>query len=220
VLRPASPHAAHIHAFLRFVRAAGFGGVPEPIGVDDGRERLTFLEGEVPLTPYPVWSQSDDALASVARLLRGLHDAAQGFDIADRTWNHALADPEGGTLVCHNDIEPSNVVFRNGVAVAFIDFEFAAPGRAVYDVARLARLCAPIDDDFDQARLGWQPADRPARVRLVADSYGLTAHERAEMLAAIDLAVARIGVGAQRDVSARRRQWWSEHRDEFVACLR
>jgi hypothetical protein len=44
------------------------------------------------------------------------------------------------------------------------------PGRSVYDLAQLARLCVPIDDDFDQARLGWRPADRPARLRLVADA--------------------------------------------------
>ena len=84
-----------------------------------------------------------------------------------------LADPAGGTVVCHNDVEPSNVVFRDGIAVALLDFEFAAPGRPVYDLAHLARFWVPIDDDFDQARLGWRPADRPARLRLVADAYGL-----------------------------------------------
>ena len=49
--------------------------------------------------------------------------------------------------MCHNDVEPSNVVFRDGIAVALIDFEFGAPGRAAYDLAQLARLCVPIEDD-------------------------------------------------------------------------
>ena len=81
VLRPSSPHSASIHAFLRAVRQAGFEGASLPVGIDaDGRERLVFIDGDVPLTPYPDWSQSDAALASIARLLRGLHDAARGFD--------------------------------------------------------------------------------------------------------------------------------------------
>ena len=130
-----------------------------PVGIDeDGRERFVYVEGDVPVVPYPEWSQSDTALASIVRLLRRLHDAARGFDPRDLTWPDGL-DPAGGTLVCHNDVELSNVVFRDGIAVALIDFEFAAPGRALYDLAQLARLCIPIEDDFDQARMGWQPAD-------------------------------------------------------------
>ena len=239
VLRPSSPHSGSIHAFLRAVRHAGFEGASSPVGIDeDGRERLVFIDGEVPVVPYPDWSQSDTALASIARLLRGLHDAARGFDPRGLTWDDALADPAGGTLVCHNDVEPSNVVFRDGIAVALLDFEFAAPGRPVYDVAQLARLCVPIDDDFDQARLGWRPADRPARLRLVADAYGLDRDGRAELLTAMDDAIARIEAAVRRRVDAgdpnviamwnrtggserydRRRRWWTDHHDQFAAAL-
>lgn len=70
-----------IHAFLRAVRQAGFDGASAPVGIDgDGRERLAFVDVDVPVPPYPDWSQSAAALASTARLLRGLHDAARGFD--------------------------------------------------------------------------------------------------------------------------------------------
>jgi len=239
VLRPSSPHSGSIHAFLRAVRRAGFEGASLPVGIDeDGRERLVFIDGEVPVPPYPDWSQSDTALASIARLLRGLHDAARGFDPQGLTWDDGLADPAGGTLVCHNDVELSNVVFRDGVAVAVLDFEFAAPGRPVYDLAQLARLCVPIDDDFDQARLGWRHADRPVRLRLVADAYGLDRDGRAELLAAMDDAIDRIEAAARRGIDAgdpnsvamlkmtggmekydRRRHWWADHHDEFAAAL-
>jgi hypothetical protein len=161
VLRPSTSYSGSIHALLSALRRAGFEGVPAPVGIDeDGRERLTFIEGDVPIPPYPEWSRSELALASIARLLRGLHDAARNFDARGLCWDDRLADPAGGTLVCHNDVELSNVVFRDGVAVALLDFEFAAPGRPIYDLAQLARLCVPIDDDLDQARLGWRPADR------------------------------------------------------------
>ena len=239
VLRPSTPHTGSIHAFLRAVRDAGFDGAPSPVGIDDdGRERLVFIDGDVPAAPYPDWSQSDRALASIARLLRGLHDAARGFDPQGLPWSDALADPAGGVLVCHNDVELSNVVFRDGVAVALIDFEFAAPGRPVYDLAQLARLCVPIEDDVDQARLGWRPRDRPARLRLVADAYGLDRDGRRELLAAMDDAIGRIEAAARAGVDAgdpsaiavvrrtggmekydRRRRWWMDHHDELAAAL-
>jgi hypothetical protein len=239
VLRPASPHSGSIHAFLRAVRQAGFEGAPSPVGIDeDGRERLVYIDGDVPVPPYPEWSQTDAALASVARLLRGLHDAARGFDSRGLTWSDTLADRAGGTVVCHNDVELSNVVFRDGNAVALLDFEFAAPGRPVYDLAHLARLCVPIDDDFDQARLGWRPADRPARLRLVADAYGLDRDGRAELLTAMDDAIARIEAAVRPRVDAgdpnaiamanrtggiekyhRRRRWWTDHHEQFAAAL-
>jgi thiamine kinase-like enzyme len=222
------------------VRRAGFEGVPRPVGIDeDGRERLVFIDGEVPVSPYPDWSQTDAALASVARLLRGLHDAARGFDPAGLSWDDRLADPAGGTLLCHNDVCPENVVFRDGVAVALLDFEFAAPGRAVYDVAHFARLCVPVENEFDQARLGWRPADRTARLRLVADAYGLEQDGRAELLTAIDEAIDRVAAAVRRSVDAgdpnavamwnrtggrerydRRGRWWIEHHEEFAAALR
>ena len=239
VLRPSGPHTDSIHAFLRAVREEGFEGAPLPVGVDeDGRERLVFIDGDVPLTPYPDWSQTDTALASIARLLRGLHDAARTFDPQGLSWDDALADPVGGTLVCHNDVEPSNVVFCDGIAVALIDFEFAAPGRPVYDLAQLARLCVPIDSEFDQARLGWRPADRPARLRLVADAYGLDQDGRAELLTTMNDANDRIEAFVRRRVQAgdpnfvalwnrtggserydRRRRWWAEHHDRFADAL-
>ena len=203
VLRPGSSHSASIHAWLRAVRREGFGGVPMPVGIDDdGRERLEFIDGDVPTSPYPAWSQSDAALASIAELLRGLHHASRVFDPSGLTWNDALADPMGGTIVGHNDVEPSNVVFHGGRAIAFIDFEFAAPGRPIYDLAQLARVCVPIESDFDQERIGWHRADRPKRLRLVADAYGLDRDGRVELLDAMDDAIDRIEATARRSVDA------------------
>ena len=69
------------------------------VGIDqDGRERLWSIDGEVPVVPYPEWSRTDAALASTARLLRGLHEAAQRFDPRGHTWNGALADPAAALL--------------------------------------------------------------------------------------------------------------------------
>ncbi len=141
--------------------------------------------------------------------------------------------------MCHNDLELSNIVFRDGVAVALIDFEFAAPGRPVYDLAHCARLCVPIDADLHLTRLGWATADLPRRLRVLADAYGLDSHRRHELLPAINDALDRIEQAVRRSVDAgdpntialwnrtggaqrydRRRQWWNTHRNEFATALR
>jgi hypothetical protein len=239
VLRPSNPHSSSIHRFLAALRAAGFAGASEPVSIDgDDRERLVFIAGDVPIPPYPAWAQSDDALYSLADLMRRFHLAARSFDATGATWSRELADAAGGPIVCHNDVCLENVVFRDGVAVGLLDFEFAAPGRPVYDLTEMARMCVPVDDDVSAARLGWAAADRPARLGLVADAYGVDRAVRHELLALLDDSIARGGEFVRRRVDAgdpnftrmwaamggaerfdRRRRWWAEHREHFARAL-
>ncbi|MDP9464526.1 MAG: phosphotransferase [Actinomycetota bacterium] len=240
VLRPSNSNTPTIHRFLRTLEKAGFDGASVPIGVDaDGRERLRFIDGDVPLVPYPRWAQTDEALASIARLMRRFHDAARTFVPGDEdTWSAEMADPEGGTVICHNDVCVENVVFRNGEAVCLLDFDWAAPGSPLYDLACMARMCVPIDDD-SRVRFGWHPANLPVRLRLVADTYGLDAHERSGLVAALSGSIARGGQFVLRRVEAgdrnfvemwnsmggmarfdRRRAWWAESRGEFDTAMR
>ena len=240
VLRPSNAHSGPIHAFLSAIRAAGFEGASLPVGIDpDGRERLVFIDGDVPVPPYPAWARSDAALASIAALLAELHRASEIFDPSGWTWSAEMADPAGGSIICHNDVCLENVVFRDGVAVGLLDFDFCAPGRPVYDVAQFARMCVPIDDDANASRLGWDFPDRPARLRLVADAYGLDRSGRVELLATLDTSIANGGEFVRRRVAAgdpnfiamwndmggaerfdRRHRWWIEHRHDFDGPLR
>ena len=191
VLRPSNPHTASIHRFLTALRAAGFEGASEPVGIEpDGRERLVFIPGEVAVPPYPDWFQTDEALTSIADLLRRFHDAARAFDPTAESWSDELADPGGGPIVVHADVCPENVVFSDGVAVGFLDFDFAAPGRPVYDLAAMVRMCGPVDDELSAGRLGWGAVDQPARLRLAADTYGLDGAGRRELLAVLDDVIA------------------------------
>ena len=149
-----------------------------------------------------------------------------------------MADPAGGPIVCHNDVCLENVVFHDGRAVGLLDFDFAAPGRAVYDVAQMARMCVPVDDEVNAARLGWQPADRPARLRLVADAYGLDERARHALLEILSDTIARGGAFVRRRVEAgdpnfltmwnemggaerfdRRHRWWIKHQEKFRNAL-
>ena len=156
VLRPSNPHTPTIHAFLRFLREEGFTGASNPIGVDpDGRERLEYIAGDVAVPPYPAWAQTDMALATAAALLRRLHDvSARYVPPPDATWSVEMADPAGGAVICHNDVCLENIVYRDQVAVGLLDFDFAAPGRRVHDLASFARMCVPMDADDDAVLLG------------------------------------------------------------------
>ncbi len=239
VLRPSNLQSELIHALLRHVRDAGFNGVPEPVGIDpDGRERLVFVPGDVAWPPFPAWSQTDKALASIAELLARFHAAARGFEIPTGvTWNRELADPAGETKICHNDVCVENVVFRDGVAVALLDFDFAAPGRPLYDLAVMARMCVPLDTPDDAAVWGRGGLDPFHRLRIVADSYGLPPG-REELVEIIEQGMGRGGEFVRHRVERgepafiemwermggearydRRRDWFARHRDRFVDAL-
>lgn len=235
VLRPSSPYSVSIHKFLSALGAAGFNGASQPVALqEDGRERLMYIEGDVPLPPYPAWAQSDEALGSIAELIRAFHHASLQFDFTGLEWSGELADPVGGPVVCHNDVCLENVVFRDGVAVGLIDFDFAAPGRPAYDLAQFACMCVPIDDDLSAYRQGWEPPDRPRRLRLVADAYGLAGEERLELFQILTATMNRGGQFVRRRVEAgdpnfiqmwteiggrerfdRRLRWWTAHQSKF-----
>ena len=93
-------------------------------------------------------------------------------------------------MICHNDVWMENIVFRDGQAVALLDFDFAAPGRRVRDLAAFARMCIPIPDDEGAGLLGWVPADRPQRLAAIADAYGLDDNQRVELLECLDATIA------------------------------
>ena len=95
----------------------------------------TYVEGDVAIPPFPAWAASG-ALLGVGRrdLQRRLHEAARSFEPPpSAAWDRANLPPAGpGAIVCHNDLCVENVVVRDGVAVAFIDFDFAAPERPAH----------------------------------------------------------------------------------------
>ena len=146
VRRPARPSSAAVRALLLHLEAVGFDGAPRHLGVDErGRDVLTFVEGDVPLPPYPPWALTDTALDSLGRLLRRFHDATADFDQGSTSgWSKEWADPRGGPVVCHDDLFPENVVFRDGHVVALIDLAEAAPGRPLWDLAVAAQEWAPL----------------------------------------------------------------------------
>lgn len=241
VVRPANAHSPTIHSFLRALRATGFDGAPEPVALGAADETMRFIAGDVAIPPYPAWAQTDDALASVARLLRRFHDASRAVSapFLDEAWSDAFGAPrEGATAICHFDICLENVVFRDGEAVALLDFDFAAPGDPLNDLASFIRMCVPVDDGARRDQLAWESVDVAKRIRVALDAYGVGADERLTFLDRLDDSITRAEHfvrtrvergepnfvamwesfgGEQRFV--RRRAWFDENRAAFQAVL-
>jgi hypothetical protein len=182
VRRPARRSSPATRALLLHLEAVGFEGAPRFLGVDEaGRDVLTFVEGDVPLPPYPAWALTDEALESLGRLLRRYHDATATFDQRSATgWSDEWSDPEGGPVVCHNDLFPENVVFRDGVVIALIDFDMAGPGRPLWDLAIAAQEWVPLHAPGARSSTA-DGLDAVRRIGLLAQAYGLDP-DRAEQL--------------------------------------
>jgi Ser/Thr protein kinase RdoA (MazF antagonist) len=154
VRRPRQPNDALATALLNHFEHAGFDGAPRHLGVDEAdRNILTFIDGEVP--PELSW-HSDEVLRAAARLVRRYHDATMGFPALS-----AAAD-----VVCHNDLSPCNAVFREGLPVALIDFDTAAPGPRLHDLGYAAWLWLDLGSEDIDGDKQWR------RLRLFAHAYG------------------------------------------------
>lgn len=212
VRRPMRAASSATHALLRYLEDVGFGGAPRLLGVDElGREVLSYIEGEAVVPPYPAWAMTDSALVSVAQLLRDYHEATLGFRADLHVWSDLVPRRFGGDRVTtHNDPNLDNVVFRDGRAVALIDFDLASPGSPAWDVACAARLWAPLrsDADITDARRG----AGIERFRRFVDAYGLDGDERALVVDAVqathDWCYAIVRDGAESGVEGFADYWW------------
>jgi aminoglycoside phosphotransferase (APT) family kinase protein len=150
--------------------------------VENRVERLSYVEGDVPRggkSPEYLWR--DETLEAVARLVRQFHDATIGWQLPpDACWQDLAAFPEGGEVICHNDLAPWNTVFAtHGWPTAFVDWDLAAPGSRLWDVAFAIWHFVPLYGEIEAG----DPFDpgifypRGGRVRRFCDAYGLDSRD-------------------------------------------
>lgn len=177
VRRPAGPHTPAVHALLAHLHAAGFAGAPRPLGIDDrGREVLTYAPGTVPWPDRFALLAPRERLARAARLIREFHDAVTGFTPPAQAHWQVLIPAEGDCdIIAHHDLAPWNLVI--GPRWVFIDWDCAAPGTRLWDVAYALHGFAPLSADPR-----WQRSDAVSRVRIFADAYGLDESQRRDLL--------------------------------------
>ncbi|KHD73688.1 trifolitoxin immunity protein [Actinoplanes utahensis] len=152
-----------VRRLLRHFEQHHWSGAPRFLGVDEqGREMLSFIDGEVPWRQghEPLSIRSEQSLAAVARQVRRFHDLTAGTELAG-----------GQEVVCHNDLSPKNTVYRDTggqlLPTAFIDWDIAAPGARIHDVAHVCWQYVGLGPSVEDA------AKAAGLVRVIADAYGL-----------------------------------------------
>lgn len=162
VRRQTSTNSPYVHRLLLELEHRGWQGAPRYLGTDeDGREMLTYLDGVVPWQPPPPASvTAEPALVRTAELVREFHDLTAGTALAG-----------GSEVVCHNDLSPKNTVYRRsgGVLspVAFIDWDTAAPGERLQDLAHVCWQFLALGPAVQDVVLAGD------RMRVLCDAYGL-----------------------------------------------
>jgi len=171
VLRLAGTWTPTVHRYLRYLRRAGITWAPTPLGIEGHRERLSFVDAEVPVYPLPDWVWSESVLVEGAARLRELHDASIGFGSDGAVWQSPSKVP--AEVICHNDFAPHNLAFTDGAIVGAIDFDMCSPGPRLWDLAYFATRAVPLTavtppgaPNMDEAR---------HRVSVILRSYGSSA---------------------------------------------
>lgn len=196
VRRPTGPWTPAVHDLLRWLEAEGLGGVPRVQGIDDeGREVVSYVEGRGVSVDDEV--VLDSVLIEAVEWLRRFHDVVESYRPSGalrwRTGEHELAADE---VICHNDPGAYNWIIQSGHFAAMIDWDLAAPGQRIDDVAFLCWTAVPLYRD-----IGVTEAAR--RLDLVVDAYGefgpmtLLNAVQGRMLAAADRIEAGIARGDQ-----------------------
>lgn len=225
VRRSPGPNSTFVHRLLTHLERAGWDGAPRFLGVDDlGREILSFLDGHVAWqASQPADVGSDDSLVIAGRLVREFHDLTAGTELAG-----------SAEVVCHNDLSPKNTVYRYLGAglrpAAFIDWDIAAPGLRIHDVAHMCWQYPGLGPDAGD------PALAARRVRLICDAYGL--NDRSAVVGTIacwqehcwrgiqagaaagDPAMTRLDAAGATAAVREQQHWTARHRAVLEAALR
>jgi hypothetical protein len=154
VRRPSKGNAAFVHELLLFLEDQGFPFAPRFFGRDEqGRDILSYLEGET--WPDSGSGLSDDLLMQAARAIRSYHDATVGSRLA-----------QGHEIVAHHELGPHNTIFQENRLVGFIDWDDAAPGTRLRDLANV------VYNYVDVSHWASQTASEQARrIRLICAAY-------------------------------------------------
>ncbi|UCH35468.1 MAG: phosphotransferase [Armatimonadota bacterium] len=178
IVKDTGPWAPAVHSLLRHLEDTGFTGSPRVVGSGfdpSGRETLTYIEGGF-THPGP-WTL--EGAAAVGQLVRELHKATASYrPPPDAAWQPWFGRALGGAarIISHCDVAPWNIVARNGLPVALIDWEHAGPVDPLVELAQACWLNAKLHDDDVAKRDGLPPlTERAQQLRAIVDAYGLSA---------------------------------------------
>ena len=181
VIRETGPWAPTVHSLLRHLEGVGFAASARLVGSgfdDHGRETLRYIEGEF-TQPGP-WTL--EGVSAVGQMLRDLHEATASYrPPSDSVWGPWFGRDIGGPdrVIGHCDVAPWNIVARDGLPVALIDWDFSGPVDPLVELAQASWLNAKLHSDEIAEAEGLPPlAERAKQLRAIVDAYGLSAKQR------------------------------------------
>ncbi|MFF0826735.1 phosphotransferase [Brevibacillus sp. NPDC003359] len=185
VRREVKPESKNIHELLKHLERTGYPYAPKFLGIDEkGREILSFIEGEPGHAPLKEYMQSNAALQEIAKMLRLYHDSVSDF-LFDDQWHSLDHTPEPREVICHNDFAMYNIIFHQQRPIGIIDFDVAAPGPRLWDIAYTLYTCVPFSRfsiSESGEKIHYQPLlhanQRKQRMALFFESYGMEWKEK------------------------------------------
>ncbi|WP_264740081.1 phosphotransferase [Cytobacillus firmus] len=185
VRRGLKPDSVKIHKLFQHLESKDFDYAPKFLGIDEkDREILSFIEGEAGNYPLKKYMWSDDALKEIAKVLRLYHDAVSDFPI-ETSWQPIDNTPGPFEVLCHNDFAIYNIIFKHEKPAGIIDFDHAAPGPRLWDIAYTLYTCVPLSRLYHTETgeaVYYDPLKDAGRiirrVTLFFDSYGIEGLEK------------------------------------------
>jgi hypothetical protein len=174
IRRPTGAWTPAVHALLNHLETVGFTGAPRALGTDGADEVLSLLYGEPAFTPWPEGLRSSHGVSELGRWLRGYHDAVRTFrPPADANWLGQEEEWRPGMVIRHGDLGPWNSIWDGSQLAGFIDWDFAAPGHAIDDLAQLAWYVVPLRPLEQQRRASVTGSSTlRARLHALCAAYG------------------------------------------------
>lgn len=183
VSRPRRPWSDTTHRLLAHLGAAGIEGLPAPLPpTSPDTEDTTFVPGESLVAAV----FDADQVASLARLLRAVHDA--GVDVVrtgSEVWQpfeFRAEEPRpvdgapflGDLVIGHGDTGPWNVIATSAATVSLIDWEFAGPIVRVDEIAATCWLDLRFHDpEVDVASGATDLAAKAGLLAVFLRAYGV-----------------------------------------------
>jgi Phosphotransferase enzyme family len=168
VHRQPADRSSYVHQVLQFLEHARFDWAPRFLGIDEqGWEVLSFVDGYVPHgqeVPQQTWSL--ETMQEIFGHIRQLHDLTSTSELA-----------EGQECICHGDLSYANTVYRDGRAVAFIDWDWAHPAQRIDDVAYGILQYLSLGEFESEGGA----EERAELARALADAYGLDPSQRGRL---------------------------------------
>lgn len=175
VRRKQKEGSERIHKLLLHLETKGYPYSPRFLGTDEqGREMLTYIDGEAGNYPVKTYMWLDENLEGIAVMLRDYHKTVRDFSF-DQSWTSLPGTPEKHEVICHNDFAIYNLIFRDGKVCGVIDFDVAAPGPVNWDIAYTLYTCVPLSRfylDENGDKIIPDPTEQLRRTEVFLKAYG------------------------------------------------